>query len=173
MRWRGLFRGSEFLNGFVEGIAALTEGPAHGDDVALKVAGHDVPHTLIQDKGRLPSHLRVRVGLRDNPRRRVRYTLCNVKICIQFSLPLSVLVKWLTYEVQDLPLRNKVMETVHYLLNGGIEVPPVHVKDINVIRAQFLQARVDGNVHGLEVVPDVVCFDPDVVLTAFKVRCVL
>lgn len=79
----------------------------------------------------------------------------------------------MTYEIQHLPLRDEVMQAVHDLLDGGLVVPPMHVKEINVARTQFLQARVDGDVHGLDIVSDVVDLDFDVVLTSLVVGSIL
>lgn len=44
----------------------------HRDDVALEIALHDTPRSLVYHERRLPMRTRVRVGLDDDPRRRVR-----------------------------------------------------------------------------------------------------
>lgn len=78
-----------------------------------------------------------------------------------------------TYEVQDLSLRDKVVQTVHDLLNRGLVVPPVHVQKVNVVRSQLLQARFNGDMHRLEIVPGVVRFYFNVILTTLEVGGIL
>ena len=48
------------------------------------------------------------------------------------------------------------MEAVHDLLDVGDVVPVVDIEDVNVGRAKALEAALDGEVEGLDVVPAVV-----------------
>lgn len=52
-------------------------------------------------------------------------------------------------EVQNLALRNEVVERLHQLRNTRSKVPSMHVVDIDVISAQVLQALGNGKVHAL------------------------
>lgn len=79
---------------------------------------------------------RVVVGLDDHPRWRVRHT-----------------------QVEHLAGGDQRVQAVHDLLDGGGEVPPVHVQQVDVVGAQLLQAAVDGDVHALDRVADKVGLD--------------
>jgi hypothetical protein len=48
------------------------------------------------------------------------------------------------------------MKRVHDLFDRGGPIPPVHVQDINIRSAQFLEGCLDGDVEGLCVIPRVV-----------------
>ena len=48
------------------------------------------------------------------------------------------------------------METVHDLLDVGDVVPVVDIEDVDVGGAKALEAALDGEVEGLDVVPAVV-----------------
>lgn len=51
------------------------------------------------------------------------------------------------------------MKAVHDFFYRRLEVPPMHVKDVDVRRAQFFEACFDAHVHVLYVVPDVIRLD--------------
>ncbi len=61
-----------------------------------------------------------------------------------------------TYQVKDLSLGNEVVEAIHDLFDWGFKVPPVHVENIDVIGSKLSQTLLDGDMHGLDVVSDVV-----------------
>jgi hypothetical protein len=52
-----------------------------------------------------------------------------------------------TYEVQDLALDDKIVEPIHHLLDTGVPVPPVDIKDVDIRSAQFLETRVHADMH--------------------------
>jgi hypothetical protein len=78
-----------------------------------------------------------------------------------------------THEVQDFALRDEVVETIHHFLDGSIPVPPMHVEDVDVCGAQFLQASFHTNVHRFDVVSDVVHLLRDSVIARLKAGRVL
>jgi hypothetical protein len=48
------------------------------------------------------------------------------------------------------------MKRVHDLLDRSCPIPPVHVQDIDIRGAQFLEGCLDGDVEGLCVIPAVI-----------------
>ena len=48
------------------------------------------------------------------------------------------------------------MKRVHDLLDRSGPIPPVHVQDIDIRGAQFLEGCLDGDVEGLCVIPAVI-----------------
>ena len=50
------------------------------------------------------------------------------------------------------------MKRVHDLLDRSGPIPPVHVQDIYIRRAQFLEGCLHGDVEGLCVIPGVIHF---------------
>lgn len=99
-----------------------------------------------------------------------------------------------THQVQHLACGDKIVQAVHNLLDGGIPVPlriqhtsqsitsecdypgsthPVDVENVNVVRLELLQGRLDGNVHGLYVVADIVGLLLDVGRTSLEVGRIL
>lgn len=71
-----------------------------------------------------------------------------------------------TNQVQDFACEDEVVETVHDFLDGAAPVPPMHIKNIDIRRAQLLQACVDANTQALEAVANVICLDGDRVISA-------
>ena len=61
-----------------------------------------------------------------------------------------------TYEVEDLAGEDEVVETVHDLLDVGRVVPVVNVQDIDIVRAEALQAILHREHERLDVVARVV-----------------
>lgn len=112
-------------------VHSLTLGYGHGQQVPLKIAIHDAPFALVDCEGGLATHASVVVGLRHNPCRGIRYS-----------------------EVKHLALDDESMETIYDFLDGSGVVPPVDVKDINVVDAQLLERGVDRVYHRFEVVAD-------------------
>ena len=58
----------------------------------------------------------------------------------------------MTNKIKNFSLRDQVMQAIHNLFNGGDEVPPMNVKDVNVVGTKLLQRRFDGNVHRFDAV---------------------
>ena len=65
------------------------------------------------------------------------------------------------------------MKRVHDLLDRGGPIPPVHVQDVNIRGAQFLEGCLDGDVEGLCVIPGVIHLVGDFVLPPLEVGRVL
>jgi hypothetical protein len=59
-------------------------------------------------------------------------------------------------QIKHFSLDDQVMKRVHDLLDRGGPIPPVHVQDIDIRGAQFLEERLDGDVEGLCVIPAVI-----------------
>jgi hypothetical protein len=74
-----------------------------------------------------------------------------------------------THEVQDLALDDEIMKPIHHLLDAGVPVPPMHVKDVDVCGAQFLKTGLHTNVHRFEVVSGIVNLLREGVLARFEV----
>ena len=115
-------------------------GVAHGDDVALKVPLRRRPPALIDDELAQPVVARVLVGLADDPRGRVADA-----------------------EVEDLAGADEVVERLHELGDGGGEVPPVDVQQIDIVGPQLLEAVAHGEVQRLGRVADEVGVEGGVV----------
>ena len=62
-------------------------------------------------------------------------------------------------EIDHLAVLNHMMQAVHELRNAGREVPPVHIKQVDVVRLQLLQTRLDRDSQALGVVALEVGFD--------------
>ena len=65
------------------------------------------------------------------------------------------------------------MKRVHDLLNRGGPIPPVHVQDIDIRGAQFLEGCLDRDVEGLCVIPGVIHLVGVFILASLIVCCVL
>lgn len=63
-----------------------------------------------------------------------------------------------TYEVEDFALGDEVVQPVHDFFDRRGVVPPMHVEDVDVGRAEFLERGLNGEEHRFEVVPRVVDF---------------
>jgi hypothetical protein len=61
-----------------------------------------------------------------------------------------------THQVEHLARGNEVMQRVHDLFDGRAPVPPVHVKDVDVRRAQLRERRLKGDAQRLGRVATVV-----------------
>ena len=61
-----------------------------------------------------------------------------------------------TYQIQDPARDDEIVQPVHHLLHGGVQVPVVEVQDVDIRRPQLLQARLNAELEALEVVADVV-----------------
>jgi hypothetical protein len=48
------------------------------------------------------------------------------------------------------------VQALHDLLDAGLPIPPVHVQQVNIARAEVLQRRFNRDVHRLDVVSSVV-----------------
>lgn len=48
-----------------------------------------------------------------------------------------------------------MVQAVHDLFDAGGVIPPVDVEDVNIIRAELLERRFDGNVQRFGVVANV------------------
>lgn len=75
-----------------------------------------------------------------------------------------------TYQIQDFPGSDEIVQAVHHFFDRGTPVPPVHVEDVDVRRAQLHQASLDAEVHAFEIIASEVSFDLDIVVTALKIR---
>jgi hypothetical protein len=60
------------------------------------------------------------------------------------------------YQIKHFSLDDQVMKSVHDLLDRGGPIPPVHVQDIDVRGAQFLEGCLNGDVEGLCMIPRVI-----------------
>ena len=65
------------------------------------------------------------------------------------------------------------MKRVHNLFDRGGPIPPVHVQNIDIRGAQFLERCLDGDVEGLCVIPKVIHLVGVFILASLKVACVL
>jgi hypothetical protein len=73
------------------------------------------------------------------------------------------------YQIKHFSLDDQVMKRVHDLLDRGGPIPPVHVQDIDIRGAQFLQGCLDGDVEGLCVIPRVIHLVGVFILASLKV----
>ena len=64
--------------------------------------------------------------------------------------------EWIAYQVENLPLLNENAERVNDLLDRGGVVPPVHVENVDIRRAQHFERSIHGHVKGLAVVRRIV-----------------
>jgi hypothetical protein len=60
------------------------------------------------------------------------------------------------YQIKHFPLDDQVMKRIHDFLDRGGPIPPVHVQDIDIRGAQFLEGCLDGEVEGLCVIPGII-----------------
>lgn len=102
---------------------------AHGQDIAFEVPLRGVPLALVDAEGREGVIASVLVGLADDPRRSVADA-----------------------EVDDFPSGDHVVQRLHELGDGGCEVPPMDIEQINVVRLQLLQACLERDLQALCVV---------------------
>ena len=77
------------------------------------------------------------------------------------------------YQIKHFSLGDQVMKRVHDLLNRGGPIPPVHVQDIDIRGAQFLEGCLDRYVEGLCVIPGVIHLVGVFILASLIVCCVL
>jgi hypothetical protein len=73
------------------------------------------------------------------------------------------------HQIKDFSLGNQVMKRVHDLLDRGGPIPPVHVEDIDIRGAEFLEGCLDGDVEGLCMIPGVVHLVGVFILASLKV----
>ena len=62
-------------------------------------------------------------------------------------------------KVQDFSGGDAMVEGLHEFGDGGAEVPPVDVEKVDVVRLEFFERGVEGDLEGFGVVALVVCFD--------------
>jgi hypothetical protein len=48
------------------------------------------------------------------------------------------------YQVQNFALKHDLVQTIHNFLDARVVVPHVDIQNINVIRAEVLQRRLEG-----------------------------
>ena len=65
------------------------------------------------------------------------------------------------------------METVHYLFNARLIVPPMDVEDIDVGGTQPLQGTFNGKMHVLGVIADEIGRMGDAWIQIFEFVCIL
>lgn len=65
------------------------------------------------------------------------------------------------------------METVHYLFDRGNIIIPVHVKEVDVCRAEFLETRFDAKMESLGAITAVKDLLLNAGVAAFKVGGIL
>ena len=65
------------------------------------------------------------------------------------------------------------METIHDFFYGGIPVPPMDIENIDIVGPQFLERRLEGDVQGLQVIPDIRRLLFDTVVASLVVRSIL
>ena len=111
-------------------------GLAHGDDVALEVAHGGAPEALVDAEGGEALLAGVLVGLADDPGRGVADA-----------------------QVEHLAADDEVVQRLHDLGDRGGKVPPVDVEQVDVGRAEFPQARFEGDAQALGGVAEVVGLD--------------
>lgn len=91
-----------------------------GRNFSFDISLQHVPFALIDNKLGLPVIPRVLVALCNSERRCIRDSKIER-----------------TYQVQDLALADQVVQTVHDLLDGSTEVPPVKIEDDHVSRTKL------------------------------------
>jgi hypothetical protein len=79
----------------------------------------------------------------------------------------------MTHEVQDLALDNEIVKAIHHLLDASVPIPPMHVEDVNVCGAQFLETGLHTDVQRFEVVSGIVHLLRDVILARLVVAGIL
>ena len=138
-------------------------GLAHGNDLSLHSAVHDVPETLINHERRLPMITSVLVRLRNNPRGGIRDALRSRDEMKQWKRRAG---RFGAYQVKHFSLLNEHVEAIHHFFDGGLPVPPVDVENIDIRRPEVLQACLQAEMHRLEIVPRVHHLLSDVVFPA-------
>ena len=73
------------------------------------------------------------------------------------------------YQIKHFSLNDQIMKRIHDLLDRGGPIPPVHVQDIDIRRAQFLKGCLDGDVERLCVIPGVIHLVSVFILASLKV----
>ena len=141
---------------------------AHREDVALDVALKNGIGCLIDYERCLSMVPRVLVGLHNEPRRGIGYTLDT-----QVSTTGAMARSGRTYQIQNLARDDEIMQPVHHLLHGGVQVPVVEVQDVDVGRAELLERRFDGEVQRLGVVAYELAFLRDIFRGLLEVACEL
>ena len=79
----------------------------------------------------------------------------------------------MAYQIKYFSLDHQIMKRVHNLFDRGSPIPPVHVQDVDIRRAQFFEGCLDGDAEGLCVIPRVIYLVGDFVLSTLEVGCVL
>ena len=79
----------------------------------------------------------------------------------------------LAYQVENLARQDKRVETVHYLLNARLIVPPMDVEDVDVGGTQPLQGAFNGKMHILGVIADEIGRMGNRWIKIFEFVCVL
>ena len=144
-------------------------GLAHGNDISLKRALHNIPLTLINHKRCLAVITSVLVCLRYHPCRGIRNTL-EVE---RFGEIRNIEDIFDAYQIEHFSLLNEYVEAIHHFLDRSLPVPPVDVENINVCRSQFLQAGFHANMHRFDIVSCIEDLLLDPGLTTHKICCVL
>ena len=73
------------------------------------------------------------------------------------------------YPIKHFSLDDQVMKRVHDLFDRGGPIPLLHVQDIDIRRAQFLEGCLDGDVKGLRTVPRAIHLVGVFVLVSLKI----
>ena len=60
-----------------------------------------------------------------------------------------------THKVENLALLDEDVQSLHHLLNAGVPVPGMHVEEVDIVGTKLLERRVEGYMHGLDVVAHV------------------
>jgi len=53
----------------------------------------------------------------------------------------------MAYEVENFALLNENVESIHDLFDRGGVVPPMHVKEVDIARAQLFERSFNRNMH--------------------------
>ena len=78
-----------------------------------------------------------------------------------------------TYKMKDLSRRDEEVQTVHPLLNARLPIVPVAVQDIDVVRSQLLQRRLNSEMQRLRAITNVVHLLAHRFIVPLPGRCVL
>jgi hypothetical protein len=57
------------------------------------------------------------------------------------------------YQIEDLSLKDKGVQRIYNLLDGGAIIPPVYVENIYVRGAKFLERRIHGHTKRFGIIP--------------------
>ena len=70
------------------------------------------------------------------------------------------------HQVEYFALHDEVVQAVHDFRDGRLPVPPMEVKDIDIVRSEVLETVCNAEVHGFGVVAEVGGFVGDGVIAA-------